>query len=180
MARFSANAVVALALLAPAVASGACEMQTQVVSSSAGPGLQIDASVCTDGLEAFWRQMQSRISPAGAAKLRWISVVGPVGPDHQAALSSAWSAACNSRGGQTAAFLRAYSRTSASRVLAPSLAALRPVPDSVDNFYPLKPSKAHPGISAPNCKLELLPPVIYYRLQAPNNSSKPTPLRGAA
>ena len=155
-------------------------MRVRAVTSGSSRGLQINASACAAGLGAFWREVQARISPAEVAGLSWISVMGPVGPDHRAALGSAWSAVCNKRTGQADGFVRAYSRTSASRVLAPVLSALNPVPESVDNFYPLKPSRAHPGISAPNCKSELLPPVIYYRLQAPNNSSKPTPLRGAA
>ncbi len=167
-------------LSAPAVATESCAVQVRAVTSSSGRGLQINGSACSAGLGAFWHEVQARISPAETVGLSWISVMGPIGPDHRAALGSAWSAACNIRNGQAAAFVGAYSGSPASRVLAPVLSALNPAPESVDNLYALKPSKAHPGISAPNCKSELLPPVIYYRLQAPNNSSKPTPLRGAA
>jgi hypothetical protein len=180
VARFVALTAAALLLCGTAAASEPCAVTVSTVSSAAGTGLQIDGSGCKASLDTFWHRVERRLVHPLPPDIRWFSVIGPVGPDHRAALSAAWAVACKHSKNRSATFLRAYGAMPASQVLVPALATLRPVPDSIDNFYPVMPSPARSAIGNPACPLELLPPVIYYRLQAPNNSSKPTPLRGAA
>ena len=174
MASYWLAALAALAFSTPAPASGKCPVEVRAADS--GRGLEIDGSNCSSDLKSFWQQVQERV-PADRTKLKWISLIGPVGADNVAALSSAWGSACKVRHGQGAEFLRFYSTTDASRILSPSLAALDPVPNSVDNFYVIsaKLPMSTISITAPGCKLVLLTPVIYYRLRSPRNSFKVTP-----
>jgi hypothetical protein len=172
VARHWSTLLVALALSASATASETCPIEVRSVDS--GRGLQINGSSCTSDLPTFWQQVQGRM-PAERANLRWFSIMGPLGSDNRGALSSAWAKACKARDGQGVAFLRSYAATPASRVLAPALAALNPVPESVDNFYQIKTAGFPSAIAAPGCRLVLLPPVIYYRLRASNNSVRSFP-----
>ena len=142
-------------------------------------GIEIDGSACKSDLRTFWQSVQSHLPKSISSQVRWLSVIGPVGPDHLTALGQAWGSACQRKTGAAATFLQSYRTLSASHVLAPALAPYHPVVSGIDNFYPLHPSQG-PAIRSPGCNLELLPPVIYYRLQAPNNSFKPNPLRGSA
>jgi hypothetical protein len=76
--------------------------------------------------------------------------------------------------------LQTYRANPASKIKAPSLIALHPTLDSLDNFYPISDPRSEWVIKSPTCASALLPPVVYYRVQAPNNSFKPKPLRGSA
>ena len=173
-------AAIALGFCGAAHASESCPVSVRIAASQTGTGLQIDGSSCTTGLADFWASVERRLPRPLPSNLTWLSVVGPVSPDNLAALSSAWSSSCTHRTRQSSAFLLAYAAMPASRVSAPSLAAFRPAPDGIDNLYPLNPASKGVGVRSPGCTSVLLPPVIYYRVQAPNKSFKPKPLRGSA
>ena len=171
-----AAATLLLALSCQAHSADACPVEVRILPE----GIAIDGSRCTASLGVFWQAVQSRLPATIPPGIRWISVIGPRGQDHRSALSAAWDVACQRKQQPAAAFSQAYRNLPASRVLAPSLKRLRPIVSNVDNFYPLRPSKGPQAIRSPNCRFELLPPVIYYRLQAPNNSFMPNPRRESA
>ena len=176
-ARFLIIAAIAFGFCAPADASNHCPVSVEVVTSGAGSGLKIDGSACTADLPQFWSVVERRIPRPLPPKIKWLSVMRPMGPDHLAVLSSAWGSSCSRRTRQATAFLQAYRSVPASQIVAPSLAALRPSLDSIDNFYPLKASRDCMGIRSAACASVLLPPVFYYRVEAPDNS--PKQLRGS-
>jgi hypothetical protein len=128
-------------------------------------GLKINAWSCYADLSTFWAVVESHITQMQLSDIRRLRIEGgPLGKDHLAALSFAWGKACAKRDPE--AFIQAYRSTKASEVLAPSLAASRLVPFSIDYFYP--DSKRPFIIQHPACKLGLLPPLIIYQ-QEPDN-----------
>jgi hypothetical protein len=131
-------------------------------------GLKINAWSCYADLSTFWAVVESHIAQMQLSDIRRLRIEGgPLGKDHLAAMSFAWGKSCAKRDPE--AFVRAYRSTKASEVLAPSLAASRLVPFSIDYFYPAKPSsKGTHIIRHPACRLGLLPPLIIYRQEHDN------------
>ena len=161
--------VVAILLFMPsskAAATDSCPVALRVHASSHGTAIAIDGTRCEASLDRFWRVVEESLPRPLPQGLTWLSLMGPAGADQRTAMSAAWRNSCNFPTGQATAFLQAYKLEAGARVLAPSLAKLMPVPDSVDNFYVVKRSNG--SISHPGCQNDLMTPVIYYRLSAPN------------
>jgi len=154
--------VLMLILSAAARADDRCPVEVRVHATTHGTGIGINGSSCKASLEEFWRVVEGRLPRPLPRDLTGLSLMMPAGADQVAAMSRAWGRGCRSPGRLGAAFLAAYKQEPAARVLAPSLAKLTPVPDSVDNFYVVKRSKG--SISNSACDGDLMTPVIYYSL----------------
>lgn len=162
-------AVLMLILSAEARADDRCPVEVRVHATNHGTGIGINGSSCKASLEEFWHVVEGRLPRPLPRDLTWLSLMMPSGADQVAAMSRAWGRSCNSPGWHGASFLAAYKQESAAKVLAPSLAELTPVPDSVDNFYVVKRSKG--SISNSVCDGDLMTPVIYYRLSPARRTS---------
>lgn len=155
-------AVLMLTLSAGAGADDRCPVEVRVHATTHGTGIGINGSSCSASLEEFWRVVEDGLPRPLPRDLTWLSLMMPAGADQVAAMSRAWGRSCNSPGSLGASFLAAYKQEPAANVLAPSLAKLTPIPDSVDNFYVVKRSKG--SISNAACDGDLMTPVIYYSL----------------
>ncbi|WP_192632252.1 hypothetical protein [Lysobacter sp. OAE881] len=159
-------AALMLTLPGRTAAADRCLVEVRVDAAPHGAGLGIDGTRCKADLEEFWRVVENKLPRPLPRGLTWFSLMAPAGDDERAAMSAAWRSSCNHTSRQGTAFLDAYKLQPAARVLAPSLARLGPIPESVDNFYVVERSKA--TIQHPACKRGLLSPVIYFRLSASN------------
>jgi hypothetical protein len=146
------------------LATERCPVSVQLISEPASAsdiGIVIKGAECTSNLEAFWSIVERKLPNPIPKELKWISVIGPMGPDHMEALSNAWKLTCSVKSSQATAFLQSYRTQTSSRILAPSLAKFKLSPSDIDNFYPISHSSGT-SIKSSNCSRVLLPPVIYY------------------
>ena len=176
MAKIIAAGLLAIGISGHCGAAEPCEVEISVDDTS----VFIDAHACTADQPTFWSLVERRLPKPLPLGIKTLGIVGPRGTDQISAMAEAFGQACRSKPFDSERFIELYRDLPASKVLAPSLAKFGSLLDSTDNYYVLELSSTRSAIRSPGCKFELLQPVLYYRLQAPNNSFKPRPLRGSA
>jgi hypothetical protein len=178
MAKFLALLAIALTMSGNCFAQQYCAVRVDLSDRH----LSVDGSSCSANLATFWQAVERDLPKPLPRGVRSIAITGYDSPDFLSAMAIAFGATCQKKAFHGQAFVKAFGELPEAQVRSQTLARLRPILDSVDNYYVLKESPGGIAIRSPGCKYKLLRPVLYYRVTdgAPNNSFKPRPLRGSA